>query len=120
MKEMSEDILNEELNKLFLMKNSVQRTLYTTGYDTEIKKILERRNSEYCLCLTIRIATALHLLLSVFFSRRWQRVYRRNTTYTMIIHERTAHRRCQAQIVAQDTEQKHGKQILSIPLATRA
>ena len=28
----------------------------------------------------------------------------------MIIHVRTAHRRCQAQIVAQDTEQKHGKQ----------
>ena len=27
-----------------------------------------------------------------------------------IIHVRTAHRRCQAQIVAQDTEQKHGKQ----------
>ena len=27
----------------------------------------------------------------------------------MIIHVRTAHRRCQAQIVAQDTEQKHGK-----------
>ena len=28
----------------------------------------------------------------------------------MIIHVRTAHRSCQAQIVAQDTEQKHGKQ----------
>ena len=28
----------------------------------------------------------------------------------MIIHVRTAHHRCQAQIVAQDTEQKHGKQ----------
>ena len=27
----------------------------------------------------------------------------------MIIHVRTAHRWCQAQIVAQDTEQKHGK-----------
>ena len=120
MNEISEDILNEELNKLFLMKNSVQRTLYTTGYDTDIKKILERRNSEYCLCLTIHIVTALHLLLSVFFSRRWQRVYRRNTTCTMIIHVRTAHRRCQAQIVAQDTEQKHGKQILSILVATRA
>ena len=36
-------------------------------------------------------------------------MYRRNTTCTMIIHVRTAHRRCQAQIVAQDTEQKHGK-----------
>ena len=34
---------------------------------------------------------------------------RRNTTCTMIIHVRTVHHRCQAQSVAQDTEQKHGK-----------
>ena len=33
----------------------------------------------------------------------------------MIIHVRTAHRRCQAQIVAQDTEQKHGKHFFSSP-----
>ena len=42
-------------------------------------------------------------------SRRSQRVYRRNTTCTMIIHVRTAHHRCQAQSVAQDAQQIHGK-----------
>ena len=36
-------------------------------------------------------------------------MYRRNTTCTMIIHVRTAHHRCLAQSVAQDTEQMHGK-----------
>ena len=71
-----------------------------------------------CLCLTIHIATALHLLLSVFFSRRWQRVYRRNTTCTMIIHVCTAHHRCQAQNVEQDTEQKHGKHGCGAPLSS--
>ena len=52
---------------------------------------------EECLCLTIHIDTALHLLLSVFF---------------------TAHRRCQAQIVAQDTEKKHGKHCSGAPLSS--
>ena len=36
----------------------------------------------------------------------------------MIIHVRTAHRRCQAQIVAQDTEQKHGKHGSGAPLSS--
>ena len=36
----------------------------------------------------------------------------------MIIHVRTAHRRCQAQIVAQDTEQKHGKHGSGTPLSS--
>ena len=36
----------------------------------------------------------------------------------MIIHVRTAHRRCQAQIVAQDTEQKHGKLGSGAPLSS--
>ena len=36
-------------------------------------------------------------------------VCRRNTTCTMIIHVRTAHHRCQALSVAQDTEHIHGK-----------
>ena len=42
----------------------------------------------------------------------------RNTTCTMIIHVRTVHRRCQAQIVAQDTEQKHGKHGGGAPLSS--
>ena len=40
-------------------------------------------------------------------------MYRRNTTCTMIIHVRTAHHRCQAQCVAQDTKQKHGTHFFS-------
>ena len=32
----------------------------------------------------------------------------------MIIHVRTAHHRCQAQSVAQETEQKHGKQVVFV------
>ena len=36
----------------------------------------------------------------------------------MIVHVRTAHRRCQAQIVAQDTEQKHGKHGSGAPLSS--
>ena len=50
------------------------------------------------------------LVVFSLLSHRCQRVYRRNTTCTMIVHVRTAHHRCQAQSVAQDTEQKHGKQ----------
>ena len=45
-------------------------------------------------------------------------MYRRNTTCTTIIHVRTAHPRCQAQIVAQDTEQKHGKHGSGAPLSS--
>ena len=37
----------------------------------------------------------------------------------MIIHVRTAHRRCQAQIVAEDMEQKHGKQRVLSGCTTR-
>ena len=36
----------------------------------------------------------------------------------MIIHVRTAHRRCQAQIVAHHTEQKHGKHGSGAPLSS--
>ena len=36
----------------------------------------------------------------------------------MIIHVRTTHRRCQVQIVAQDTEQKHGKHGGGAPLSS--
>ena len=36
----------------------------------------------------------------------------------MIIHVRTAHHRCQAQSVAQDTEQKHGKHGSGAPLSS--
>ena len=36
----------------------------------------------------------------------------------MIIHVRTAHRRCQAQIVAQDIEPKHGKHGSGAPLSS--
>ena len=48
MNEISEDTLNEELNKLFLVKNSVQRKFFSTEYNMEIQH-LERRNSEYAL-----------------------------------------------------------------------
>ena len=36
----------------------------------------------------------------------------------MFIYVCTAHRRCQAQIVAQDTEQKHGKHGSGAPLSS--
>ena len=36
----------------------------------------------------------------------------------MIIHVRIAHRKCQAQSVAQDTEQKHGKHGSGAPLSS--
>ena len=48
MDEISENTLNEELNKLFLEKNSLQRTLCLTEYDMEIQN-LGRRNSEDAL-----------------------------------------------------------------------
>ena len=48
MNEISENTLNEELNRIFLVKNSVQRKLYSTEYNMEIQN-LERRNSEYAL-----------------------------------------------------------------------
>ena len=40
------------------------------------------------------------------------------TRHSMFIYVRTAHRRCQAQIVAQDTEQKHGKHGSGAPLSS--
>ena len=46
MDEISENILNEKLNKQSLEKNSAQRKLYLTEYQMEIQT-LERRNSEY-------------------------------------------------------------------------
>ena len=48
LKEISEDILNEELNKLFLMKIQF-REHYARLSTTRRSKILERRNSEYSL-----------------------------------------------------------------------
>ena len=48
MNEISENTLNEELNKQCLVENSVQRKLCSTEYDEEIQN-LERRNSEHAL-----------------------------------------------------------------------
>ena len=48
MDEISEKTWNEELNKLFLVKNSAKRKFNLTEYDMEIQN-LERRNSEYAL-----------------------------------------------------------------------
>ena len=48
MNEISENTWNEELNKLLLVKKSIQRKLYSTEYNMEIQ-FLERRNSEHAL-----------------------------------------------------------------------
>ena len=64
---------------------------------------------EECLCLTIHIATALHFCFQSSLVVVDSVCTDVNTTCTMIIHVRTAHHRCQAQSVGQDTERKHGK-----------
>ena len=48
MNEISENTLNEELNKLIMVKIQFTK-LYSTEYNMEIQN-LERRNSEYALC----------------------------------------------------------------------
>ena len=48
MDEISENIFNEELDKLSQAENADQRRLHLTEYDMEIQN-LKRRNSEYAL-----------------------------------------------------------------------
>ena len=47
MDEISDNIFNEELDKLSMAKNSIQRSLYLNEYIMKIQK--EQRNSEYAL-----------------------------------------------------------------------
>ena len=47
--EISENIFNEELDKLLEAENADQRRLYLTEYDMEIQNLKKRRNSEKAL-----------------------------------------------------------------------
>ena len=60
MNEISEGTWNEELNGLFLVKNSVQRKLYSTEYNMEIQKLEQIQNTHYLShCVSSNLKTTI-------------------------------------------------------------